>query len=207
MITKTLIVQQLPEQGQLTPKTYYAVQKGEKFVLHLTDSQGVVKEMQVLDTTQLNDLAKITQMESDITQLKERQDKYITDVKAVKEGNNVVFTYSFSSGEPVIVTVEDKDTLPTVYDDSEVKNRLNSLEVKNGEQDGKIQILQSAKDTIESELATKSSKEELNSIKQDLENKIHEKLSITEFNSIKASLESRIQALENASNESIGTWV
>ena len=186
MITKTLIVQQLPEQGQLTPKTYYAVQKGEKFVLHLTDSKGIVKEMQILDPSQISELAKITQIESDITQLKERQDRYITDVKAVKEGNNVVFTYSFSSGEPVTVTVEDKDTLPIVYDDSEVKNRLNS---------------------IESELATKSSKEELNTIKQDLENKIHEKLSISEFNSIKASLESRIQALEDASNESIGTWI
>lgn len=233
MITKTLIVQQLPEQGQLKARTYYAVQKGEKFVLHLTDENGVVKEMQILDATQLSDLAKITQMESDINQLKARQDKYVTGVTAEKQGNNVVFTYTFSTGEPVTVTVEDKDTLPTVFDDSELKNRLNALETFKGtteakdlEQDGKIQALETAKGNLETELAKKATKDELtaakqelqgnidakastealNEAKQGLETQIGEKLATSDFNSAKSALEGRIQALENASNESIGTW-
>lgn len=233
MITKTLIVQQLPEQGQLKARTYYAVQKGEKFVLHLTDENGVVKEMQILDPSQIAELAKITQIESDVTQLKARQDKYVTGVTAEKQGNNVVFTYTFSTGEPVTVTVEDKDTLPTVFDDSELKNRLNALETFKGtteakdlEQDGKIQALETAKGNLETELAKKATKDELtaakqelqgnidakastealNGAKQDLETKIGEKLATSDFNSAKSALEGRIQALENASNESIGTW-
>lgn len=233
MITKTLIVQQLPEQGQLKARTYYAVQKGEKFVLHLTDENGVVKEMQILDPSQIAELAKITQIESDVTQLKARQDKYVTGVTAEKQGNNVVFTYTFSTGEPVTVTVEDKDTLPTVFDDSELKNRLNALETFKGtteakdlEQDGKIQALETAKGNLETELAKKATKDELtaakqelqgnidakastealNGAKQDLESKIGEKLATSDFNSAKSALEGRIQALENASNESIGTW-
>lgn len=233
MITKTLIVQQLPEQGQLKARTYYAVQKGEKFVLHLTDENGVVKEMQILDPSQIAELAKITQIESDVTQLKARQDKYVTGVTAEKQGNNVVFTYTFSTGEPVTVTVEDKDTLPTVFDDSELKNRLNALETFKGtteakdlEQDGKIQALETAKGNLETELAKKATKDELtaakqelqgnidakastealNGVKQDLESKIGEKLATSDFNSAKSALEGRIQALENASNESIGTW-
>ena len=233
MITKTLIVQQLPETGQLKARTYYAVQKGEKFVLHLTDENGVVKEMQILDPSQIAELAKITQIESDVTQLKARQDKYVTGVTAEKQGNNVVFTYTFSTGEPVTVTVEDKDTLPTVFDDSELKNRLNALETFKGtteakdlEQDGKIQALETAKGNLEVELAKKATKDELtaakqelqgnidakastealNGAKQDLESKIGEKLATSDFNSAKSALEGRIQALENASNESIGTW-
>ena len=237
MITKTLIVQQLPEQGQLKARTYYAVQKGEKFVLHLTDENGVVKEMQILSP---EELAKINGIETNVNNLTPRvealeakKDKYVTGVTAVKEGNNVVFTYTFSEGEPKTVTVEDKDTLPTVFDDSELKNRLNALETFKGtteakdlEQDGKIQALETAKGNLEAELAKKATKDELttakqelqgnidakastealNGAKQDLESKIGEKLATSDFNSAKSALEGRIQALENASNESIGTW-
>lgn len=207
MITKTLIVQTLPEPGQLKPKTYYAVQKGEKFTLHLTDDNGIVKEMQILSP---EDLAKITGIETKVNNLTPRvealetkRDKYVTGVTAEKQGNNVVFTYSFSEGEPVTVTVEDKDTLPTVFDDSELKNRLNALETfkgtteaKDAEQDGKIQALETAK----------ASTEALNGAKQELENKIGEKLAKSDFDTAKSALEGRIQALENASNENIGTW-
>ena len=65
-----------------------------------------------------------------LTALENRTDNFVTGVTASREGNKVRLTYNFVSGQPKNVEFDDKDTIGVAYDDTAIRNRLQTLESK-----------------------------------------------------------------------------
>lgn len=65
-----------------------------------------------------------------LTALESRTDNFVTGVTASREGNKVRLTYNFVSGQPKNVEFDDKDTIGVAYDDTAIRNRLQTLESK-----------------------------------------------------------------------------
>lgn len=65
-----------------------------------------------------------------LTELENRTDNFVTGVTASREGNKVRLTYNFVSGQPKNVEFDDKDTIGVAYDDTAIRNRLQTLESK-----------------------------------------------------------------------------
>lgn len=65
-----------------------------------------------------------------LTALESRTDNFVTGVTASREGNKVRLTYNFVSGQPKTVEFDDKDTIGVAYDDTAIRNRLQTLESK-----------------------------------------------------------------------------
>ena len=65
-----------------------------------------------------------------LTELESRTDNFVTGVTASREGNKVRLTYNFVSGQPKNVEFDDKDTIGVAYDDTAIRNRLQTLESK-----------------------------------------------------------------------------
>lgn len=115
--------------------------------------------------------------------LENKTDKFVSGASVTREGNKIVITYTFSTGENKVIEFEDHDTLgvayddtaiierikaletkpdkDTIYDDSEVKNRLTRLESKkdsdtiynDSELRGKIEDLSSKETAVESRVS------------------------------------------------------
>lgn len=115
--------------------------------------------------------------------LENKTDKFVSGASVTREGNKIVITYTFSTGENKAIEFEDHDTLgvayddtaiierikaletkpdnDTIYDDSEVKNRLTRLESKkdndtiynDSELRGKIEGLSSRETAVESRVS------------------------------------------------------
>ena len=65
-----------------------------------------------------------------LTALESKTDNFVTGVTASREGNKVRLTYNFVSGQPKNVEFDDKDTIGVAYDDTAIRNRLQTLESK-----------------------------------------------------------------------------
>lgn len=62
--------------------------------------------------------------------LENKTDKFVSGASVTREGNKIVITYTFSTGENKIIEFEDHDTLGVAYDDTAIIERLKALESK-----------------------------------------------------------------------------
>lgn len=71
-----------------------------------------------------------TELKKRLVALEGKTDKFISNVELSRKGNRVTITYTYVTGERKEVSFEDKDTVGSAYDDSELKSRLVALEGK-----------------------------------------------------------------------------
>lgn len=62
--------------------------------------------------------------------LENKTDKFVSGASVTREGNKIVITYTFSTGENKVIEFEDHDTLGVAYDDTAIIERIKALETK-----------------------------------------------------------------------------
>lgn len=62
--------------------------------------------------------------------LENKTDKFVSGASVTREGNKIVITYTFSTGENKVIEFEDHDTLGVAYDDTAIIERIKALEGK-----------------------------------------------------------------------------
>jgi len=67
-------------------------------------------------------------LEDKVTALENKTDKFISEILYERQGNNIILKYIYSDNSEKSITLEDKDTVGVVYDDTEIKTKLNQLE-------------------------------------------------------------------------------
>lgn len=65
-----------------------------------------------------------------INNLENKTDKFVSGASVTREGNKIVITYTFSTGENKVIEFEDHDTLGVAYDDTAILERIKALEGK-----------------------------------------------------------------------------
>lgn len=88
------------------------------------------------DPTEIN--AKLDNHEGRIADLEAKEDKFVKDVKATREGNKITLTYNYTDGTSTAVDFDDNDTIAVEFDPTAIHNRLDRLEDKQPKQDDKI---------------------------------------------------------------------
>lgn len=73
-----------------------------------------------------NDVQDLKDKASDVDNTK--TDKYISEISYEREGNNIILKYIYNDGGEKTITLEDKDTIGILYDDTEVRNKITNLE-------------------------------------------------------------------------------
>lgn len=63
-----------------------------------------------------------------LTALEGKTDNFVTGVTASRTGNKVKLTYNFVTGQPKTVEFDDKDTIGIAYDDTALRDRVQTLE-------------------------------------------------------------------------------
>lgn len=67
-------------------------------------------------------------LEDRISELENKGDNYITDISYERDGGNIILKYTYVDGQIKTVTLEDRDAVGILYDDTEVRNKITNLE-------------------------------------------------------------------------------
>lgn len=68
------------------------------------------------------------ELSSRVTDLENRQDKFISQLSYERQGNNVILKFVYTDGTEGTITFEDKDTIAIAYDDTELRNLITALQ-------------------------------------------------------------------------------
>jgi len=98
-----------------------------------------------------NDIKGLKDKTSNI--LEADKDKFITEITYEREGNNVILKYIYSNGEEKTVTLEDKDTIGVLYDDTAVRGLINANTELITELRGKVTALETENTSLKEQFA------------------------------------------------------